>query len=84
MALSNTWNDANEIYTISKKQIEIKEKITIYRDSSGFEAFVVGETDTAWLIDDKNGVICHVKKSTTKSSLYKVNFDYELKRIKRF
>lgn len=84
MALSNTWNDANEIYAISKKQVELKEKITIYRDSSGFEAFVVGETDTAWLIDDNNGVRCKVKKSTTKNSLYKVNFDYQLKRIKRY
>lgn len=84
MALSNTWTDANEIYTISKKQVEAKEKITIYRDSSGFEAFVVGETETAWLIDDNNGVRCKVKKSTTKNCLYQVNFDYELKRIKRY
>ena len=45
---------------------------------------VVGETETAWLIDDNNGVRCKVKKSTTKSCIYKVNLDYQLKRIKRY
>lgn len=67
-----------------KNNFEVKEKITIYRDSTGFEAFIVGETETAWLIDDNKGVRCKVKKSTTKNSLYKVNFDYELKQPKRY
>jgi hypothetical protein len=79
MSLSNTWIIANEIYSINTNVNSTKEKITIYR-SNGFEAYVVGETETAWLIDDNNGVKCAVKKSTTKNSLYKVNFDYKLKR----
>jgi hypothetical protein len=78
MALSNTWIIANEIYTSNKNVNEVKEKITIYR-SNGFEAFVVGETETSWLIDNNNGVKCRVKKSTTKKSLFKVDFDYKLK-----
>ncbi|CAB4148956.1 hypothetical protein UFOVP531_36 [uncultured Caudovirales phage] len=82
MALSNTWITANEIYSSNNNTLESKEKITIYR-SNGFEAFVIGETETAWLIDDNNGVKCAVKKSTTKNSLFKVNFDYKLRIKKR-
>jgi len=50
----------------------------IYR-SNGFEAWVVGETDTAWEINDMIGVHCMVHKHTTKKSIFKVGSDYVLR-----
>lgn len=52
---------------------------SIYR-SNGFEAWVVGETETAWLINDFDGVKCKIHKHTTKRSIFKVSSDYTLRK----
>ena len=49
----------------------------IYRDNDGFEAFVIGETNDTWKIQG-NDVECWIYKSTTKSKIKKVSFDYAL------
>jgi len=78
MALSNTWTIANEVYVIQPKSREELTKM-VYRDpSNGFEAFIVGETENAWLIDG-NGCRCKIKKCTTKRKIHKVSESYQLK-----
>ena len=77
MALSNKWNNENTIYNTIAKNRDMSK--LIYRDSNGFEAFVVGETSDTWKIEG-NGVKCSVWKSTTKSKIKKVSSDYILRR----
>lgn len=77
MALSKNWETAKDIYR-DTPTVQT-EKITIYRASTGFEAYIIGETETAWIIEG-NGVKCAIKKSTTKNNLFKVSANYELKK----
>jgi hypothetical protein len=76
MPLSNKWNKENTIYNTNVKNRDMSK--LIYRDSKGFEAFVVGETNDTWKIEG-NGVRCSVWKSTTKSKIKKVPYDYVLR-----
>ena len=77
MALSNKWNNENTIYNKSVVKNRSLNKL-IYRDSNGFEAFVIGETEYTWKIEG-NGVKCSVWKNTTKSKIIKVSSDYVLR-----
>ena len=54
----------------------------IYRDNTGFEAFVIGETEDGLKIEG-NGIKCEVWKATTKSKIKKVPAGYVLKTLKR-
>lgn len=76
MPLSNQWNNENTIYKTTVKNRDMRK--LIYRDNNGFEAFVVGETSDTFKIEG-NGVKCSVWKSTTKSKIRKVPFDYVLR-----
>ena len=80
---SSEWQDATEIYNINTKVRDMSKKI--YRQSNGFEAFVIGEatSETAndcWLIEG-NGVKSKVWKHTTKNKIVNVSSDYELRKF---
>jgi hypothetical protein len=81
--MSNKWTTANEIYKPTVKYRDLKKMI--YRDTNGFEAFVVGEStyeseNDCWLIEG-NGVKSRVWKHTTKNKIVKVSSDYELRKF---
>ena len=83
--LSNKWTTANEIYKPTVKVSDFSRMI--YRDTNGFEAFVVGESSNesendCWMIEG-NGIKCNVWKRTTKSKIKKVSSDYVLKEFIR-
>jgi len=77
MPLSNKWNEEKTIYNTNVKHRDMSK--LIYRDKNGFEAFVVAETNDTFKIEG-NGVKCSVWKSTTKSKIKKVSFDYVLRK----
>lgn len=72
----NNQVSATTINSVNMKGIDFSGKI--YR-SNGFEAYVIGETEDCWLIDNLNGVRCRVWKHTTKSSIKNVAIDYKLR-----
>jgi len=81
--MSNKWNTANEIYKPTVKLNDFSR--IIYRDTKGFEAFVIGEStceseNDCWLIEG-NGVKTRVWKHTTKNKIVKVSADYQLKKF---
>jgi hypothetical protein len=79
MALSNKWNDETTIYLPITKRRDLTKRI--YR-CNGLEAFVVGEDDETYHIDNMNKVSpirCKIWKKFTKSKIIKVPEDYILK-----
>ena len=79
MALSNKWNNETTIYSTAVKYVDLPKRI--YRDN-GLEAFVIGEDDETYHIDNMNKISpikCKVWKKFTKSKIFKVSEDYILK-----
>ena len=79
MALSNKWQDETTIYTLDVKNRDLSKRI--YR-CKGLEAFVIGEDDETYHIDNMNKasrIRCKVWKKTTKSKIFNVPEDYVLR-----
>lgn len=77
MPLSNKWSEEKTIYDTAKVGKDFSKKI--YRDTNGFEAFVVGETADCWLIEG-NGLQSRVDKVATKPRIKNVASDYVLRK----
>jgi len=82
---SDKWTTANEIYKPVVNTRDLSKMI--YRDSNGFEAFVISEDtceyeNDCWIIEG-NGVKTRVWKKTTRNKIKKVSSDYQLKEFVR-
>lgn len=81
---SSKWQDATDIY--KNKPVVFRDMTKkIYRNCQGFEAFVIGEAtevseNDCWIIEG-NGVKSKIWKSTSKKSIVKVPYDYELRKF---
>lgn len=78
MPLSNKWSEEKTIYNTAKVCKDFSKNI--YRDTNGFEAFVVGETEDCWLIEG-NGLRSRVNKITSKPRIKNVSSDYVLRKF---